>query len=273
MHRPWSQIHQLSSLLLDMTPSDLSAFVPAAKQTGFNPVALLLMAMAKQPMFVATLSDHISTRSISTPVGMADAIGLTLQSLESVKVYGNSVVSMYTQHLTHMMIDLGMLIVDDAKDGVILGGAPYALVTGVPPILQACFDTASSHHFPDVTTASQIPGYLESWVKFLDKLPEQMNLGEDAHDSAPMDVIGKLMVWLRSAFLDEAPTTVEDAADLWWPVSLCLTVVPNTYCGDACVPCSPNNEFLVMDTCCPVCARCFLRQSALHWFASYPHQP
>ena len=49
---PWFQLRKLFSLLLDMTPCDVTAVVPAAERIGFNLVALLIMAMAKHSEFI-----------------------------------------------------------------------------------------------------------------------------------------------------------------------------------------------------------------------------
>ena len=215
---PWKQIQQLSPLLLDMTPSDVSAFVPAAARTGFNPVALLIMAVAKHPVFVANVSELICTHSLEDPAGMARAIRSTVTGLSSDEDDINLVDHVCTASMAAALTRLGSLELDDSKAGILLGGSRYKVVVGVPSILQDCFDTATSHHFPDVTTASDIPAYLDSWVLFLARLPPALNVGNDSDSRNSMAITEKLMLWLRSSFPDASPTTVDDAS-AWWPVS------------------------------------------------------
>lgn len=216
---PWQQIQQLSPLLLDMTPCDVSAFVPAAEQTGFNPVALLIMAMAKHPVFVEKVSHLISERNFVDAIGMAWAIRNALGGLED-----DSQASTHEcmAAMTVALECLGILEKNTAKSGIFLGNTHYTVMRGVPKILKACFEIERSHYFPDVTHASHVPGYLESWVKFLGRLPAALNVGLDTGAVAVTD---KLMMWLRSSFPDASPTTVGDAA-AWWPVSARLKTMP-----------------------------------------------
>ena len=116
--------------------------------------------------------------------------------------------------MTRAMERLGMLEATDTQSGIRLGGTRYTVVPQTPLILQTCFETACNHYFPNVKCASDIPGYLESWGKFLDRLPTTLEVESDI---AATCITGKILVWLRSSFLDALPTTVSDA-EAWWPV-------------------------------------------------------
>jgi len=67
LNPPWRQLWQLSPLLLDMTPCDVTAFALAAERTGFNPVALLIMAVAKHPEFIAAMSELVCAHGLMDP--------------------------------------------------------------------------------------------------------------------------------------------------------------------------------------------------------------
>jgi len=216
---PWQQIQQLAPLLLDMTPCDVSAFVPAAAQTSFKPVALLIMAMTKHPVFVDKVSHLISERRLVDAAGIAWAIRNALDGLEDDSQAG---IHECMAAMTVALQCLGIMERNIAKSGIFLGNTHYTVVPGVPSNLKACFDIERSHYFPDVTHASHVPGYLESWVKFLGRLPAALNVGLD---TGAVDVTDKLMMWLRSSFPDASPTTVGDAA-AWWPVSARLKTTP-----------------------------------------------
>ena len=220
---PWREVEELSSLLLDMTPSDMFAFVPAAARIGANrPVALLLIAVAKHPEFIAALSEAISATSTlpENSLMMFGTIRSALVGLGCTEAGSTAVISRYMPDLTTLMQRLGMLEADDALSGVLLGGRRWTLADVVPASLRACCDTASSHYFPDVTTASDVIAYLQAWDVFLSRLPTDLQLSGENNPADPMYVVDKLMVWLRSAFPDKY------AARLW-PVGVCLTFTPS----------------------------------------------
>jgi len=215
MKTPWRQLRQLYPLLLDMTPCDVTAFVLAAERTGFNPVALLIMAVAKHPEFIAAMSELVCAHGLMDPNTMARAIKSAVTGLGRNEEDNNWVWHVCMEPLTVALERLGILEPNDAKAGILLAAGRFAVVRGVPSNLQACFDAVSSHQFPDVTTASDIPGYLKSWCKFLTMLPATLDVGDDSDGLDARSIIVKLNLWLKSRFPDASPTSVGDATGLW----------------------------------------------------------
>ena len=210
---PWQQIQKLSPLLAYMTPCDVSAFVIAAEQTGFNSLALLIMGVAKHPVFVTIVSQLIGNNHLVDATGIAWAIRTALKGLAN----DSDAVRQYPmKSLTDTLECLGILKRDSAKTGMLIGDAFYKVVRGVPSPLQSIVDDERSHYFPRVTNASHIPGYLESWCKFLTRMPAGLEVGDGDDMNGVRAFTDKLLVWLRSRFPDASPTTVEDAA-FWWP--------------------------------------------------------
>lgn len=215
MKQPWRHLRQLYPLLLDMTPCDVTAFVHAAKQTGFNPVALLIIAVAKHPEFITNLSKLVGAHGVMDPDTMALAIKSAVNGLGRNEEDNNLVWHVCMEPLTVALERLGILEPNDAKTGILLAAGRFAVVRGVPSNLQACFDAVSSHQFPDVTTASDIPGYLKSWCKFLPKLPAALDVGDDSDGLDARSIIVKLNLWLKSSFPDASPASVGDATGFW----------------------------------------------------------
>ena len=215
MDTPWSQLRKLYPLLLDMTPCDVAAFVPAAEQTGFNPVALLIMALAKHPTFIERISDLSRMHGLTDPDAMGEAIRWALDGLGRDESDRNCVWHVCIEPLTITLLSLGILLPDDAKAGIRLAAGRFTVVPGVPSNLQGCFDAARSHQFPFVTKSSDIPRYLISWGEFLAKLPAAMDVGDDSNGKEAMSIIGKVKIWLTYRFPDALPTPAGDATLLW----------------------------------------------------------
>jgi hypothetical protein len=212
--RPWLQVRQLSSLLWDMVPVDLCSFVPSAEKARDNPVALMLMALAKQPYFVMQLADAVAMGLCMTAASMATCLHRILWDLDSCRDVAfehnlNMAGASQMLGLCTTMLNLGMLELGDGRQGVALGpkGKRYHLVSNVPAVLSDCFLAAGSHYFPPITTSEDIPGYMTSWTKLLSRLPVALNVGHaDFYTTA--HIMRKLLVWLRSRYTDNMPITV-----------------------------------------------------------------
>ena len=178
-------------------------------------MALLIMAMAKHPEFVAGISELVGTQGLVDPVGMAEAMKSTVTSLGHNEDDCNVVGHVCMAPLTLALTRLGILVPNDAKAGILLAEGRFEVVHGVPSNLQACFHAASSHKFPDVTTAADIPTYLKSWCKFLTMLPAALEVGDNSDGKLTLTIIGKLNMWLKSSFLDASPTMARDAVAMW----------------------------------------------------------
>lgn len=226
---PWPHVKQLSSLLWDMVPVDVCAFVHVAEKAMGNPVALLLMALVKQPSFVMDFAEAVEMGLCITAAGMAMTLHRILWDLDS------DMYAPFDQHLnmatgSHMlglcptMLNLGMLEPSDDVHGVALGimGTRYHLVSTVPPLLKTCFLVAGSHYLPIVRTSQDIPGYMASWAKLLPRLPLALNVSH-AELYPYAHVMRKLLVWQRSRFQHNVPITVGMAAS-WCHDSLELSI-------------------------------------------------
>ena len=201
-----------------MVPVDVCAFVHVAEKAMGNPVALLLMALVKQPSFVMDFAEAVEMGLCITAAGMAMTLHRILWELDS------DMYAPFDQHLnmatgSHMlglcptMLNLGMLEPSDDVHGVALGimGTRYHLVSTVPPLLKTCFLVAGSHYLPIVRTSQDIPGYMASWAKLLPRLPLALNVSH-AELYPYAHVMRKLLVWQRSRFQHNVPITVGMAA-------------------------------------------------------------
>lgn len=229
---PWPHVRQLSSLLWDMVPVDVHAFVASAPLAMNNPVALLLMALVKDPCFVGDLAEAVQRGRCMTATLMAKSLHQILWDLDSCRHLAyqhnlNTVADSHMLGLCTTMLNLGMLTRGDGSNGVALGpmGTRYNLVTSVPQVLKDCFTAAGSHYFPEVGPSNDIAGYMASWSKFLPRLPGALNVGHPnvctfAH------VMTKLLIWLRSCYAHNMVLTVGTSAS-WCRDSLRLTCISN----------------------------------------------